>query len=278
MRATLLKQEQGKRREKKTIWPVPLSHDLAGRALAWRWPPSSLWARQAECQAWGWRGARWVLGAAEGGLADDYLPQPVVGWRRSHSRCSSATGAAGARLGGPEWPSLGQQGRVCWSLSTTTKHDKIVQKRLRSAVTKTSSFSFFLFFWQHSWHCHQNKLFSSSFLFRQHSAVIEIRSLIFSFLGGTMSTAIKTSSFFSLFFFLGSTVLSPKHALFFSSWKLIVSLTLWIKYLGTLRDDKLSFSDNTALSIKNHSNICTSCENRDVLMLVVSCHKLCPKV
>ena len=130
-------------------------------------------------------------------LADDYLPQPVVGWRRSRSRCSSATGAAGARLGSPEWSSLGQQGRVCWSLSTTTKHDKIVRKRLRSAVIKTSSFSF-LSFLGNTVDTHQNKFFSSSFFLRQHSAVIEIRSLIFSFLGGTMSTAIKTSSPFFL--------------------------------------------------------------------------------
>ena len=140
---------RGREGKKKMIWPVPSSHDLAGRALAWRWPLSSLWARQAECQAWGWQGARWVLGAAGGVQADDYLPPPVVGWRRSHSHCSSATEAAGARLGGPERPSLGQRGRVCWSLSTTTKHNKMVWKKQHSEqyhqIIKSSSLFFFSF-------------------------------------------------------------------------------------------------------------------------------------
>ena len=45
------------------------------------------------------------------------------------------------------------------------------------------------------------------------------------------------------------------------------------KYLGTLVDNKLSFSDNSDLIYKkNHSNVCTACESWDLLILVVSCY------
>ena len=33
-----------------------------------------------------------------------------------------------------------------------------------------------------------------------------------------------------------------------------------VKYLGTLIDNNLSFSDNSDLIYKNRSNVCTSCE------------------
>jgi len=34
-----------------------------------------------------------------------------------------------------------------------------------------------------------------------------------------------------------------------------------VKYLGTLIDNNLSFSDNSDLIYKNRSNVCTSCES-----------------
>ena len=50
------------------------------------------------------------------------------------------------------------------------------------------------------------------------------------------------------------------------------------KYLGTLIDNKLSFSDNSDLIYKKIATTFVPLARGEILMLVVSCYKLCTKV
>ena len=59
----------------------------------------------------------------------------------------------------------------------------------------------------------------------------------------------------------------------------LVEVVSDFKYLGTLIDNTLSSSDNTYLFYKrNHSNACTSCESLYILILVISCYRLCTEI
>ena len=107
-------------------------------------------------------------------------------------------------LNGPRWVNREEYVGVYQRQQSTTK---LYRKGCAVLSPKQALFLFFSFFGNTVDTVIKTSFFLLLFCLGS-TAVIEIRSLIFSFLGGT-------ALFFLSFFFLGSTVLSPKHALFF---------------------------------------------------------------